>query len=261
MIEKLNAILALFTPERPEWAAADVANALSIPRSTSYRLLSRISGAGFIDTDRASGRYRLGLRVASLGVIAQRSTALQRAAYPVLQRLAWESQETAALLVRLDSHAVLSAMADGPRSPVSPLLGERTPLHATAGGRAILSALPDEERRTMLRGSLASATATAIPDPAALDGALLDAREAGVSVMRGGAWRDGDVGVASPVRNPGRSVVSSVMLAGPASRLTDARVQELGALVAQAAAEVALAYRALEATLRSDDVGARAVAG
>ena len=246
MIEKLNAILNLFTPERPEWIAADVAQALSIPRSTSYRLLSRIAGAGFIDNDRATGSYRLGLRLAALGMLAQRSTLAQRAAYAVLHRLAWELQETAMLMTRSGAQAEVVLVVDGPRTPL--LLsapGMRQPLYATAGGRAMMSTLPDEERRTLVRSALLAGALQGAADAAGFEAELVHARDAGWCVAHG-PWLTMDCVIAAPVRQGLRSASAAILIAGQRSRLTDARVPEVGALLVSAAAQVATALRTPE---------------
>src|SRR5215475_14407995 len=66
MIDKADAILALFTPEQPELAVIEIAALLRRPRSSVYRILSRMAQVGFLDQDPATGRYRIGIRLGGL---------------------------------------------------------------------------------------------------------------------------------------------------------------------------------------------------
>lgn len=241
MFDKLNTILALFSVELPEWSAAEVALSLHMPRSTTYRLLSRIAEAGFLDVDAPAGRYRLGIKLASLGAVAQRSTTLQRAAHPVLRRLAAEAHETATVMVRAGWEGITidAAMSMQPLM-VPGLLGTRMPLHASAGGKVLLAWMSDTERRTVVRSTLEVHTRHTIIDPDALDIELQRVKAQGYSTVRG-EWAEGVFGAAAPIRNHARNVVGAITMGGPRARVTDARLEELVRLVLAAAAQVSTA--------------------
>jgi len=254
MIEKLNAVLDLFTRERPEWAASEVAQALAMPRSTSYRLLARVSTAGFLDNDPASGRYRLSIRLATLGALAQHSTQLQRVAHPVLQQLASEGLEMATLMVRSGLAARVIDVVEGPRlmSDVPPLIGCLLPLHASAGGKVLLAYAGDDERRSLYRRGLPAQTPATTTDPDVLEAELRRVREQGHAVVRG-EWHAEMFGVAAPIRGQARAVVGAITLGGPRARVTDARLEALAALAVSAAQQVsaAIAERRLESAERA----------
>ena len=239
MIEKLNDVLDLFSRERPEWAASEVAQALGMPRSTSYRLLARICTTGFLDNDPASGRYRLGIRLATLGALARHSTRLQRAAHPVLQQIALEAREPATLMVQNGLAACVVDVVDGPRpiADVPLLIGSRIPLHASAGGKVMLAFMSDDERRSVYRRGLTVQTPSTITDPDVLDSELRRIREQGHAVVRG-EWHPDMFGVAAPIRNQSRSVVGAITLGGPRARVTEARLAALAALAVSAAQQV-----------------------
>jgi DNA-binding IclR family transcriptional regulator len=241
MLDKLNAILALFSVEQPEWSAVEVAQSLRMPRSTTYRLLSRIAEAGFLDLDAHAGRYRLGIKLASMGAVAQRSTTLQRAAHPVLQRLAAEAHETATLMVRggWEGVTIDAAMSMQPLM-VPGLLGTRMPLHASAGGKVLLAWMSDTERRTVVRSALAVHTQHTIIDPDALELELQRVRSLGYSTVRG-EWAEGVYGAAAPIRSYSNAVVGAITMGGPRARVTDERLEALVQLVVHAAAQVSMA--------------------
>ncbi len=241
MIDKLNAILALFSVEQPEWSAVEVAQALRMPRSTTYRLLSRIAEAGFLDLDAPAGRYRLGIKLASLGAVAQRSTTLQRAAHPVLRRLAAEAHETATVMVRAGWEGITIDAAISMQPLMVPgLLGTRMPLHASAGGKVLLAWMSDTERRTVVRSALEVHTPHTIIDPDALGVELQRVKAQGYSTVRG-EWAEGVYAAAAPIRNYARTVVGAITIGGPRARVTDERLEELVQMVTAAAAQVSAA--------------------
>jgi IclR family transcriptional regulator, KDG regulon repressor len=241
MFDKLNAILALFTADRAEWSAAEVAIALQLPRSTTYRLLTRIAAANFLDLDEQSGRYRLGIRLAALGMLAQRSTSLQRAAYPELQRLAALTHETATLMVRGSFEGITIDVVDSLQPLMVPgLLGGHLPLHASAGGKVLLSWMSPADRNAVLRRPLAVHTASTITDVPALTAEIEQIRTRGYATVRG-EWVAEVFGAAPPIRNYSGAVIGAVTLGGPRSRVTDARLLELVDAVVISARQVSAA--------------------
>ncbi|MCC7054400.1 MAG: IclR family transcriptional regulator [Gemmatimonadaceae bacterium] len=241
MFDKLNAILSLFSDEKPEWAPAAAARALRLPRSTAYRLLARMAGSGLLDQDDDSGRYRLGIRLAALGSLAQRSSSLQRAAAPVLRALAGESRETASLMVRGGAEGVTVLIAASQQPLMVPgQIGGRVPLHASAGGKVLLAFMPDDLRSTLFTDLFTAQTSTTITDPAVLTRHLADIRTAGYATGRG-EWIDGVYAAAAPVRSFTGEVIGALSVGGPRARVTDERLQVLVKLVTAAAAEVSSA--------------------
>ena len=237
MIEKLDAVLALFTPDRPELVASEVAQALRMPRSTTYRLLARISSSGFLDNDPATGRYRLGIRLASLGSLAQRSTPLQRAANPVLRRLSSETGETATLMIRAGGMGVVVDVAEGalPVS-VSRLLGGQVPLSQSAAGRVLLAWMSEPERRALVRRDSGPQATVPLPDPLILERDLDGVRADGACRLRGA--QDLAFGAAAPIFASGNAIVGALQVGGTARTVTDERLAELAALVITRAAQV-----------------------
>lgn len=241
VLKKLTEILSLFTPDHPELAPLDVAGRLRLPRSTVYRLLSNIAEAGFLDYDEVTGCYRLGIRLASLGDLAQRSTRLQRTVYPTLQRLSAETQETATLMVRSGSEGLTIDVVESFQPLMVPgLLGGRLPLHASAGGKVLLAQMPEPERRALLRQPLKRYTATTITDYGRFSSELALVRERGYSTVRG-EWVDELYGAAAPVLNHVGAVVGAITVGGPRTRITPGRLAILAEAAVRAAGQASAA--------------------
>src|SRR5207302_7536047 len=145
---------------------------------TDYRLLGNFTAAGYLDQDQDTARYRLGIRLASLGEIARHSTSLQRVALPSLRQLAEDTGELATLMVLSGAEGVTIDVVESYHPLMLPgLLGGHLPLHATAGGKALLAWRVAEEWRRILRPPLKRYTPSTLTDLADLEAEFVPARK------------------------------------------------------------------------------------
>lgn len=218
MLKKLNDVLALFTMDRRELTPVEIVELLGRPKSTVYRQLAAMEEAGFLDRDEDSGRYRLGIRLATLGELARQSTSLQRTAHPALKLLSDETEETATLMVLGQSEGVTVDVVESYQPLMIPgLLGAHLPLHATAGGKSLLAWRPLAEVKEILPRSLREYTKYTITDKGAFFAELERTRELGYSTVNG-EWVEEIIGVAAPVRNHRGDVVGAVTVGSIRSR-------------------------------------------
>lgn len=246
MLEKVNTILDLFSPERPELSVIEIAARLRRPRSTVYRVLARTAEAGFLDHDPISGKYRIGMRLAALGELARHSTSLQRVAYPHLLRLGETSGgETVVLMVRSGDEGVTLDVVEGFHPVRIPHhLGGRFPLHATAGGKVFLAHLPAAELERILKTPRVRCTKLTVTDPGKIRRELELTRRRGYGIAEG-EWLDDLHAVAAPVRDHRGNVVAAIGVACPTPRWNPKTQRSLVQACVTAANDVsgALGYR------------------
>jgi len=234
-LEKGLAILEFFA-STGEASAGKVSEALGLSRSATYRLLDALRGRGYLEIDPATERLRLGVRAAEVGLAAISGVDVVRLAPPYLRRLVGATSETVFLAV-MDSDAMVYVYKEeGPRAvTMSSQLGSRRPLHSTGLGKAYMSALPVDERRSLIgRLDLRRLTANTITDAAALEAEVALTRERGYAVDD----VEGEEGVAcfaAPVLDYRRRPVAAISVAGPAER-TLPNEGTMGPLVLQTAA-------------------------
>lgn len=251
MLIKLTKVLALFSYERPELTARDIATRLRLPKSTAYRLLHRVESAGFLDRDECTGLYRLGIHLAIWGDLARHSTSLQRIADPVLRRLSAETSETATVMVLDGISGVNVQMMECFQPLMLPgLLGGRMPLHATAGGKVFLAWASPARQKVLLKTPLERFTRTTITDVAALKRELKRSFDRGYTAVNG-EHHDGVVAVAAPIYDHQGEVCAALVIGGPRSRTTP-RLSVLAQAVMVAASSVStsLGYRVEHAISR-----------
>lgn len=229
LLDALNQVLGLFTRDKPELGAAEVAALTEKSRSTVHRLLQQFAEARFLDHDPQTGLFRLGIRFAVLGELAQRSTSLQRIAHPELRALARRVGEMTALMKLSGDAAVIVATEEISQFVrLSQLVGERLPLHATAGGKALLAwRTPDERQELLGSEELRAWTLRTITTRESLTADLAKTRERGYSVNIGeGLSEISSVG--APVRDHAGTVVAALTVDAPRSRATRERIRAMG---------------------------------
>jgi len=117
----------------------ELAQTLGIGRTVVYRLVVTLEQHAFLRRA-VDGRCRLGLAVLTMG--RQVQPVIRDVGLPALRLLADAVGATASLIIAEGAEAVTAIVVEPSRSDlhVSVRMGARTPLEATAGGRAILAA-------------------------------------------------------------------------------------------------------------------------
>lgn len=202
-----------------------LASELDLPKSTAYVYLNSLREAGYIVKD--DSVYRVSLRFLEHGGYARRQLRLYRVAKAELKALAERTDEAANLGVEERGKRVLLKKARTEKSlSDNAVTGERTHMHQTALGKAILSHLSEERVDQIIdRHGLPAATQHSITEPAALRTELEEIRERGYSI-EDEEHRLGILAVGVPIEDRQTNrVVGSVCLTGPKARLA-ARIQD-----------------------------------
>ncbi|MFC5061462.1 IclR family transcriptional regulator [Actinomycetospora atypica] len=221
-----------------------LAAASGLPAPTIHRLLSTLVELGHVRRE-AGRRYALGPRLVRLGDAAGR--VLGDGVRPVLADLVAATGESANLAGLDGASAVYLAQVPSPH-PMRMFteVGAHVPLHCTGVGKALLAVVGTAAARELAhRGGMAPRTPATIVDVVLLD------REIRLGVERGWHVDDGEqeVGVrcvAVPV--PAAPTPCAVSVSGPAARLGDDRLPEVGRLLRDAAGRIAAQLTGLEST-------------
>lgn len=225
--------------QRAPCSVSELARRREQSKATVYYHLKTLEEHGFV-VQRDEG-YDLGLRVLDLGGTARARRRRAGVVQPNLKRLAREANEIAVFGVEERGSAVVldAERPTGLTAAVDVTVGTHLPLHASALGKALLAALPEERRQSLIDGcEFERFTDETIPTESALREELSAARRDGHVHDHG--ERDVDVhGIAAPVASAGEGVPGAIGLVGPASRLySDRFAHELPHLVERFAERV-----------------------
>ena len=214
---------------------AQLAQALSLTRSTVHRLASALVEREYLSVTRHSG-YGLGPKLLELGFVAQRKVDLVQLARPYMEALAATTEDTVHLAV-LDRDTVLylDKITGRRRVNLSSQVGERQPLTTTGLGKALMLDHPPsywaqryaaEHSAGSPAGNLASWRKRMKHYVAAGHACDLEENEDQIRC------------VAAPVREAGGHIVGAVSVASAAQYMDRARMEALSTDVRTAAAAI-----------------------
>ncbi|WP_307852624.1 IclR family transcriptional regulator [Glaciihabitans sp. dw_435] len=157
-------ILQYLAAQRGPVAASTIAAALSLPRSTVYRLLSVLEEFGFVLHFPEARRYGIGIAAFEMSSGFSRQEPLSRLGGPILANLVDEIGESAHLAVLHGRDVIYLVEERAPRRPALVTdVGVRLPSHLTASGRALLATLPKSQVRALFPNADAFAQRTDLP--------------------------------------------------------------------------------------------------
>lgn len=227
---------------------ADLSRELDLPKSSLAALLRGLADEQLVVNEGSA--WRLGPGAFGLGsalTAARRRYHSSDVIRDGMRRLAERSGETVLLGV-LDAADEMMTYVDivESRNAVrfARSVGDRRPLYATAGGRALLAARDEAGAQHYLdRVSPKALTASTLTGKGALVDAIADARASGYAQTVDQA-SDGVTGTAAALRDASGEIIGALVVAAPSSRLQD-QLEELARLVIDEAESISrnLGYR------------------
>jgi DNA-binding IclR family transcriptional regulator len=130
----------------------DIARKAGLDKATASRILDALCHADMVCRDAEERLFQLGSEQFFLGMAAQRNFTLVEDMRPAVQALATRTGDTAFLSMRSGNHSLcaLRETGDYPVQIRTLNVGSRRPLGIGGSSLAILAALPEEERETVL---------------------------------------------------------------------------------------------------------------
>ncbi|MEA2626022.1 MAG: IclR family transcriptional regulator, regulon repressor [Candidatus Binatota bacterium] len=232
-------VLEQFRGDVDELGVTELSKRLKLHKNNVFRLLATLESRGYIEQNKATENYRLGIRCLQLGQTYIQQMGLLRQAEPILQKVAQKTRENTSVAVMRRAAAVPVRVVES-NLPVriTANVGEGLPLHSTALGKVFLAFESEEDSKAMLGMSLDRFTDKTITDIGALLEHLKQVAEKGYAVD-GGEFLVDVRGIAAPIRDYTRNVVGAFGVSGPAYRLDAERIErEVAPMVLQAGKEL-----------------------
>jgi len=246
-LQRAIRILEVLAESAYGMSLGEMAEILGLPPSTLHRLLTTLESSRFVRFDAGEGLWQIGVQAFIIGSAFVRARDLVRMARPHMRRLMEASGETANIYVEDNGEAVCIGQVECRqvmRAISRP--GGRVRMHCSGAGKAILAWRGDEELAAVLRShGLPRATERTIDRPARLREELARIRERGFAVDDE-EYAIGMRCVAAPVFDEQGYAIAALSVSGPRARIDNARLAELGPLVARTARAVTAAYGGME---------------
>ncbi|MEU0587678.1 IclR family transcriptional regulator [Streptomyces sp. NPDC006132] len=211
-----------------------------LPKSTVQRTLVTLAEAGWLRANRRdTTRWEIGARVLAVRPAALQGSSLLSAAHEPMVRLRDALNETIHLSVPDALQCMVVVDRVDSEHPVRTFhtIGDTSPLHATAVGRAVLAHLPKQDVEELIAQGLERFTDTTPADPDELRAELDRIRTDGYAVNRN-QYRPGVCAIAAPVLDEDGVPLASVAVSMPDSRFDAERLPEWSRMVAETAAEI-----------------------
>lgn len=229
-------ILEMFSDAQPSISAVDVAEKLSVARSTAYRYLESLVSRGYLE-ESPGGGFRLGIMVLKLAKVARKGFGLSEVALPRMRELSSVFGQTVLLTRRAGTSVVCleREIAAGQLLRLSYERGSQLPLTAGASALVLLGWLDENQARELLNSTeLPRFTERTLTGVDELISRLKLIRAEGYSISHGEV--DPDVlGLACPIFDHRHDVVAGLSIVGLGSRINeDERARMITALKAAA---------------------------
>ncbi|GAC1327074.1 MAG: IclR family transcriptional regulator [Chloroflexota bacterium] len=233
-VDRALRVLEIFAGPKRDWSYADLTRASGIHKTILYRLLATLEARAFVERDPRTRVYRVGPRLRQLASWDDEIQLLLRTAAPESSALVDSHRETVWLAVQKGYEVVGVDQVEGPhvlRASLPP--GARNPLYRTAPGKAILAFLSTEDQERVIDDARHRE-----PDLAARVGReLASIRRAGYAESDSEAYA-GVAGMSAPIFDWRGSVMASIGLVGPSTRLTHRWRVDVAPEVVAAAARI-----------------------
>lgn len=233
-------LLEQFRGEVDELGVTELSKRLKLHKNNVFRLLATLESRGYIEQNRVTENYRLGLKTLELGQTFIRQMGLLRQSKPVLDDLVSKCNETSYVAVLKDYYIIyLDAVETDMTVRVVPRVGSRLPAYCTAAGKIQLAHMSDEELENYFQHKeLKSYTDKTITDREVLKKQLKLVVENGYAVDD----EELDIGVkcvSAPIRDYTRRIIGAVSISGPSMRFSPERMKkELIPLALSASEEI-----------------------
>ncbi len=239
-IEKALEILLAFTPYNQELGTGEISQKLGLHKATASRILRTLADKGFLQQDPDTKKFTLGPAASDIGRAYNNglSSNLVQLAKPYIDDLRSTLEETVVLEILSGDSTVMAYIAEGPqRVRLAGTVGDRLPVYAAAGAKAILAFLAQDRIEDFIGEDMPELTPNTITNPDAYRKGLEEIHRRGYSLDE----EEIDIGINAvgvPIFNHEEEPIAAVVVAGPSQRITGKEDSSVVIWMKRTAAEI-----------------------
>lgn len=219
-------VLEQFYGSTDEIGVTELSKRLKLHKNNVFRLLATLEARGYIEQNRATENYRLGLKCLQLGQTYVQQMGFLLQAKSTLNEMVRAAKESSFVAIRKETAIVpLDFLEARSAVRVVSFLGTALPLHCTAPGKVYLAFDSEERLSQSLPDRLERFTDKTVVERRLLLEQVKGVSEAGYAVEQG-EFMEEVVCVAVPIHDYTRSLVGSLAITGPAHRLTHEKIHK-----------------------------------
>ena len=245
-IERAFSILEMLDGTRRGWNISEISRKQKIPKSSAHVIVQALERLGYLKRENGTRRYKLGLKICSLGRGLINDLVVPEIALPHMRWLVEQIRLTSHLGVLEKGHVVFIQKTDGPGMiKFATYVGKRADLHCTGLGKVLLAFSNEQVVRECLSvESFVKYTDSTITSPAAFRKELSRVKQKGYSIDD----EEEELGVrclAVPVFNPLGEVTTALSVTGTTAQIPADSFDKLAEKVREASARISKALKLL----------------
>jgi DNA-binding IclR family transcriptional regulator len=236
-------ILSLFKPTQPVLSVEEIAQAVDLPKSSTYRLVATLRDQGFLRRLPGTAAYTVDHRLLRAAEVSRAGLERYlRAARPRMEELARDLGETVVLVFRSGDRGVITEKAESDALiRYMPDVGLSFPLYRCSPGKVLLAGLPETELVSHLKRVETNGAAGATADSKGLTREIGRVRLDGFAIVNE-EFMAAIRSVAVPVPDDTGDVIAALSVGGPSGRFTDRRARESVALLTACAERISMDF-------------------
>ena len=220
-IDKALDLLEFLSVNEQETGITEISKNLHLGLSTVHRILFTLKSRGYVIQNRNTKKYRLGIKLFTLGCAVQSTKHLVERTKSYLRKLSQSTNETANLAILEGKEVIYLDTIGSPEVLRTEIMaGARTPAHCTALGKVLLAFISDGEFESLYKRDepLSSLTSKSISSLEELEKKLKKVKKQGYAVDIE-EYKIGINCIGAPIfgRN---GAIAAISITGPASRFT-----------------------------------------
>jgi len=219
-------VLEEFRGDIDELGVTDLSKKLKLHKNNVFRILATLESRGYIEQNKATENYRLGLKALELGQNFIYQMGLLKQARAILEQLVLDTGETGYISILRDKEVVYLDACEAKKTVrIVPRVGYRLPPYCTASGKCLIAFESIDELEKSLPKELKKYTKNTITDRKKFLEHLKQVQSEGFA-LDNEEFENEVKCAAAPIRDYTRRVVGTISISGPASRLSDKYVKE-----------------------------------
>lgn len=252
-VQRTVAVFDCFTPQRLSLTLQDIADHISLAKSTTFRVVQSLEEAGFL-IRLEDQKYCLSLRFTRLAGMVMSTLSIRQVARPIMAELARRTNETVALNMASGRDRICIESLDTPAPLMSVVRpGQSLPLDHKGGTDKVLMAYLPQNELDKVVARVAKATRRS---RAEIMGDLARVRRDGYCVSHGERYL-GLTAIAAPLWDSNDTASYCITILGPTVRLKP-QSDEFVKLLLRATSDISRRMGATTAPATSSTPGARA---
>jgi len=151
-IDKALGLLEFLSVNEQETGITEISKNLHLGLSTVHRILFTLKSRGYVIQNLNTKKYRLGIKLFTLGCAVQSTKRLVEITKPYLKQLSQSTNETANLAILEGKEVIYLDTIGSPEILRTEIMaGTRTPAHCAALGKALLAFISDGEFKSLYK--------------------------------------------------------------------------------------------------------------